>query len=182
MSRRITVENLSHIDVNELNRLGAFRARMEFPFLGLRTSSHAIEYRGPSWSPDRPSQLIPIQWTPCNYGGRRPWLVCLCGKRAGKLYRGSAWLGCRQCADVVYESQKRSRRARLSRKAMGIRARLGDYGRPGIDPFPPRPFGMQRKIYNRLRTRAELIERELNRVSIYRPRPRRKLPNYARKA
>jgi len=182
MSQRITVESLSHIDVNELNGLGAFRARMEYPFMGLRTSSHAIEYRGPNWLPDRPSQLVPISWTPCHYGGRRPWLICLCGKRVGKLYRGSAWLGCRECAEAKYESQKKSRRGRLFRKAKGIRARLGDCGRPGIDTVPLRPFGMQRKIYNRLRSQAEIIERELNRGSIYRPRTRRKLPDYARKA
>lgn len=182
MSRKITVESLSHIDINELNRLGAFARPMEFPFLGLRTSLRLIEYRGPKWPTDRPSQRIPIQWTHCNYGGSRPWLTCLCGRRVGKLYRGSAWLGCRQCAEATYESQRKSQRGRLFRKATRIRARLGDYGRPGIDTFPPRPFGMQRKIYNRLKTKAEIIERKLIQGSIYRPRLRRKLSDYARRA
>jgi hypothetical protein len=65
---------------------------------------------------------------------------------------------------------------------MQIRARLGDYGRPGIDTFPPRPMGMQRKIYIRLKTRAEIIEHKLIQGSVYRPRLRRKLPDYARRA
>ena len=182
MGRRITVETLSCISVNDLNRLGAFVGPREFPFLGLRTAPQLIEYRGPKWPIDRPPQRIPIQWTRCNYGGKRPWLTCLCGRRVGKLYRGSVCLACRQCAEATYESQKKSRRGRLFRKASRIRARLGDFGRPGIDPFPARPSGMQRKIYSRLKTRAEIIERELIKGGIYRPRPRRKLQYYARRA
>ena len=117
-----------------------------------------------------------------NYGEKRPWLTCLCGRRVGKLYRGSICLACRQCAEATYESQKKSRRGRLFRKATRIRAGLDDFGRPGIDPFPARPSGMQRKIYSRLKTRAEIIEHELIKGGIYRPRPRRKLQYYARRA
>jgi hypothetical protein len=40
MSRTITVESLSFIDVNELNRLGAFSRPMEYPYMGLRTSAN----------------------------------------------------------------------------------------------------------------------------------------------
>ena len=124
MSRRITVESLSCINVTELNRLGAFARPMEFTFMGLRTSPNLIEYRGPKWPADRPPQRIPIQRTRCNYGGTRPWFTCLCGRRVGMLYRGSAWLGCRHCAEATYESQKKSRRGRLHLKATRIRARL----------------------------------------------------------
>ena len=77
---------------------------------------------------------------------------------------------------------EKSRRGRLFHKATRIRADLGDFGRPGIDPFPDRPSGMQRKIYSRLKMRAEIIERELIKGGIYRPRRRRKLPDYARRA
>ena len=97
---------MSCISVNDLNRLGAFVGPREFPFLGLRTAPHLIEYRGPKWPIDRPPQRIPIQWTRCNYGRKRPWLTCLCGRRVGKLYRGSVCLACRQCAEATYESQK----------------------------------------------------------------------------
>jgi hypothetical protein len=84
MRRRNSVESLSFIDVNELNRLGAFAHPMVFPFMGLRTSRNLIEYQGPKWSSGRPPQQIPIQWTRCTYGGARPWFTCLCGKRVGK--------------------------------------------------------------------------------------------------
>ena len=182
MSRRITVESLPCIDVNELNRLGAFGCPMEYPFLGLRTSPQLIEYRDPKWPVDRPPQRIPIQWTRCTLGGSRPWLTCLCGRRVGKLYRGSAWLGCRHCAEATYKSQRKSCRGRLYLKATRIRARLGDYGRPVVDVIPSRPSGMQRRTYIRLRAQLDIIERKLIQGRIYRPCLRRNLPNYAPRA
>jgi hypothetical protein len=171
---RITVESLPHIDVNELNRLGAFARPMEYPFMGLRTWRYLIEYRhSEDWLPQR----IPVQWTYCHFGGWRPWLTCLCGSRVGKLYYGAACLACRHCAEAIYESQRKGPRGRLHLKATRIRARLGDHGRPGIDAFPPRPLwfpgvGMQRKTYARIRAQGEIIERKLIEGRIYRPRPR----------
>jgi hypothetical protein len=182
MSRRITVESLTHIDVNELSRGGAFARPMEYPFLGLRTSRHLIEYRGPRWPADRPPQQIPIQWTRCTYGGARPWLTCLCGRRVGKLYRGNGFLGCRHCAEAIYESQRKSPKGRLHLKATRLRERLGDYGRPGIDAIPPRPSGMQRKTYSYFKMQLGIIEYKLIQGGIYRPRPRRKLLNYTQLA
>lgn len=182
MSRRITIESLSGIDVNELNRLGAFACRMEYSFLGLRTSRHLIEYRGPKWSADRPPQKIQIQWTQCTYGGARPWLTCLCGRRVGKLYHGNGFLGCRHCAEATYESQRKGPKGRLHLRATRIRARLGNYGGPGIAAFPSRPPGMQRRIYTRLIAQLAIIESKLIRDGIYRPRSPRKPGNYARRA
>lgn len=182
MSRRITVECLSCINVNDLNRLGAFARLMEYPFLGLRTSPDLIEYRGPKWSVDRPPQEIPIQWTRCTSGGARPWLTCLCGRRVGKLYRGNGFLGCRHCAEAIYESQKKSPKGRLYIKAIRLRRRLANYGHPGTDAIPPRPSGMQRRIYARLKARLQIIEFKLIERGIYRPRPRRERRNYPRRA
>jgi hypothetical protein len=184
MSRRITVESLPHIDVNELNRLGAFARPMEYPFMGLRTSRYRIEYQH---SKNLLPQHFLIQWTYCHFGGLRPWFICVCGKRVGKLYYGAAFLGCRHCAKAIYESQRKGPRGRLHLKAKRIRARFGDYGRPGIDAFPPRPpwfpgVGMQRRTYARIRAQAEIIERKLIEGRIYRPRPRKERWNYARKA
>jgi hypothetical protein len=176
---RIVVESLSNVNVNELNGLGAFECPMEFPFMGLKTSRNVIEYHGANWRIGRPPQLIPIQWTSCTYGGARPWFTCLCGRRVGKLYYGNGFLGCRLCGTMVYESQRKCRKARLHLKATRIRARLGDYGRPGIDAIPPRPSGMQRKTYNRFKMQLGIIEYKLIEGGIYRPRPRRERRNYA---
>jgi hypothetical protein len=176
---RLVVEELPNLDVNHLNRLGAFEGRKLFPAMALRTSRDLVEYRPDNWPPYRPTQQIPIQWTRCNYGGKRPWFTCLCGKRVGKLYYGANCLGCRHCAEAIYESQRRGRRGRLQLKASRIRARFGDHGRPGIDPFPERPpwfrgFAMQNRTYARIRGRAEAIERELRKGRPYQFRGRRK--------
>ena len=170
---RIIVERMSHVDVNELSRLGAFAGiGLEFPFMRLRTSRFLVEYFPARAPKDRPPQRIPIQWTRCTYGGVRPWFTCLCGRRVGKLYYGNGFLGCRPCGELAYKSQRAGRKRRLYIKAKRIRARLGDDGRPGIDAFPQRPFGMQRKIYARLRMQAEAIERQLSQGRVYVPRQR----------
>ena len=135
MSRRITVESLPHIDVNELSRLGAFARPMEFPFMALRTSRYLVEYRPQSWPADRLPRQIQIQWTWCTYGGWRPWFTCLCGRRISKLYHRDSCLACRHCAEATYKSQRKGPRGRLHLKAVRLRARFGGYGRPGVDPF-----------------------------------------------
>jgi hypothetical protein len=182
MGRRIAVESLPYIDVNELNRLGAFARPMEYPCMALRTSRNLIKYRPQTWPADLPPQRIPIQWTYCHFGGWRPWMTCLCGRRVGKLYYGNGFLGCRQCGEMRYQSQCKGRRGRLHLKATRIRLRLRDDGRPGIDAIPPRPWRMWRRTYARLKAQLAAIESKLNEGRIYRPRTRRTRWNYARMA
>src|SRR5215218_9436332 len=45
---------------------------------------------------------VPLTWTPCTYGGRRPWFVCPgvvegrpCGRRVAKLYDHGTHFLCR---------------------------------------------------------------------------------------
>lgn len=49
--------------------------------------------------------------TPCYFGGKRWWFICplmkdgvVCGRRAGKLYLGEKYLGCRHCYSLTYRS------------------------------------------------------------------------------
>ena len=173
---RITVDRLSHVDVNHLHRLGAFtEATLWFPFMRLRTNRWVVEYFHARSPADRPPQRIPIQWSHCTFGGARLWFTCLCGRRVGKLYYGNGFLGCRPCGPLVYETSA-GRKRRLYMKAKRIRRRLGDYdGRPGIDAFqPPRPFRMHRKTYARLKRQGEEIERQLRQGRVYVPRERKK--------
>ena len=46
-------------------------------------------------------QRIPIQWTPCRFGGERAWFICdvmtsgiHCGRRVAKLYNGGRLFAC----------------------------------------------------------------------------------------
>ena len=49
--------------------------------------------RGPEGHKEDVSYAVPLSWTPCNFGGSRPWFVCpgvlegvSCGRRVAKLY------------------------------------------------------------------------------------------------
>lgn len=54
------------------------------------------------------SYLVRLDWTPCQYGGARPWFLCPargCGQRVAILY-GGAIFACRHCYRLAYESQR----------------------------------------------------------------------------
>jgi hypothetical protein len=104
--------------------------------------------------------LIEFAWTPCGFGGRRPWLRCPdaeCGGRRGRLY----WVGhtwrCRSCAGLRYQSQRLRPIERGLAKAGRIRAQLG--GEPFLAaPFPPRPKSMEFERYEQLRDQVHEAE------------------------
>jgi hypothetical protein len=59
------------------------------------------------------SQHIPIQWTPCRFGGERPWFICdvssngvYCGRRVARLYGGGRLFACRHCYHLGYAIQR----------------------------------------------------------------------------
>jgi len=101
-----------------------------------------------------------IQWTRCNFGGRRPWFICQCGKRVAKLYDTGSIVACRHCLDTIYESQRRGENGRKYLRACRIRLSIG--GAPKISrDFPERPWRMHRKNYERIRIKAKKLEEPL---------------------
>jgi hypothetical protein len=118
-------------------------------------------------------QSIQVSWTRCHFGGARPWLHCpFCQRRVERLFRGLAGYCCRACCgNPIYESQRRSEKARAYLQAYRLRQRLGG-SRPVVDAIPPRPYGMKRKTYERLCARVERLEKPLvgSRVLRYAPR------------
>jgi hypothetical protein len=72
------------------------------------------------------NQRVPIVWTGCRSGGRRPWFLYACGRRVAKLHYGVCtvftW---RQCSGLVYASQQESPWSRAVSRAQKIRIRLG---------------------------------------------------------
>jgi len=99
-------------------------------------------------------EMVFIDWTRCHYGGTRPWLLCpRCGRRVGKLYAGGKLFLCRHCYHLAYHTQQMSEPFRLLHKAQKIRKRLG--ASPDVlDEFIPKPKGMHRKTYDRLKHQA----------------------------
>jgi hypothetical protein len=96
-------------------------------------------------------QHVPISWTACHLGGRRPWFECpYCRRRSAVIYIGNEEIACRRCFGLAYASQHEPVGQRGLMKAQKIRTRLG--GSPSmIERFPDRPKGMHWKTYHRLR-------------------------------
>jgi len=170
------VERTHSIDVRELHRDGAFSGTLTwFPFPRLKTRRFKVEFRGARWPAERRTQVIPVTWTRCHFGGMRPWFVCACGKRAAKLYPGILeFYCCRTCANLAYESQRRGRKSRHYHKAQIIRRRLWDEGRPGVDAMPKLRRWMRKKTFARRIASLASVERIFSDGKGFRPRKRRR--------
>ncbi len=176
----LTVEKLANdtIDVRELHRAGLLAGdwvtlRPSFRWPSIATMRVA-RYRILLELRNQPiPQGIQVSWTRCHYGGVRPWLHCsYCERRVMRLFKGLGGYCCRVCyGSPIYESQRRSAKARAYLQAYRLRQRLGG-SRPVVDAIPPRPPGMTRKSYARLCVRVERLERPLvgSRVLRYAPR------------
>jgi hypothetical protein len=179
---RTTCESCKSIDVRRWHREGRLRAGQSFSCawtragapsgsISVRTHADAVvlAFRHQSWGDTEWQSVerrVPITWTACHLGGRRPWFNCpaycggrCCGRRVALLYLAGKFFACRRCYDLAYESQQESSWCRGLGKAQKIRMRLGGSPNP-LEPFPDRPKGMHRKTYERLCRAHDLAERK----------------------
>jgi len=166
---RLTIEVLAQdcLDVRELYKAGALDGEwVTFRWPEIRWPAvrkmRAARYRVQI---ELQNQVVPqqvhVSWTRCNYGGTRPWMHCLCGRRVARLFKGFGGYFCRPCCgNPVYESQTRNKKARAHLQAYRTRQLLGG-SRPVVDPVPERPYRMKGKTYDRLCDRLERLERPL---------------------
>ena len=70
-----------------------------------------------------------LDYTPCNYGGRRVWFLCpICYRRRALLYCGQdGYFKCRNCANLNYRSSQKEKDLiyRIDNKIESIRKKLG---------------------------------------------------------
>lgn len=96
---------------------------------------------------------VPLDWTPCGFGGRRVWWRCPavgCGRRVAVLHGGRVF-ACRQCNQLAYRSQREAGDDRATRRAEAIRRRLG--WEPGIlNGNGLKPKGMHWRTFQRLQS------------------------------
>jgi len=117
-----------------------------------KTEGVILTYRhrsGPGGEWEEVREPVPLTWTACNFGGKRPWFVCPsagCGWRVAILYGPERYFLCRHCYELVYESQRESGMYRALHKAQSIRERLGGSANM-MEPFPEKPRGMHWKTY-----------------------------------
>jgi hypothetical protein len=157
-----TVEGYRSLDVRQWHREGLLRPMLWFVVswcnqegqdtasLGVTTLHDGVElaYR---YNGDPQQYRIPVTWTPCPYGGRRPWFECPnveCRRRVARLYLAGPAFRCRQCYGLIYPSQQEDCAYQAMSRAHKIQQRLG--GHPGfINPFPPKPKGTHWRTYER---------------------------------
>lgn len=69
-----------------------------------------------------------LTFTDCNYGGNRPWFVCDCGRRVGRLFLRRQHIACRHCWNLAYECQREQPIGRQIRKIHRLERQLKENG------------------------------------------------------
>lgn len=101
---RLTTDQVPALDVREFRRDGSISPGQELVYVTAafrkRGEERVFEVKG----------RLRLTWTPCNYGGSRPWFLCPgegCGRRAAILYGPVNPPQCRLCLGLAYASQLR---------------------------------------------------------------------------
>lgn len=153
-------EPAGNIDYRTVETDGSRRLVLSYTVTNPRTSEES-DYEYP----------VPIETTPCNFGGERPWFRCVgvvdgekCGRRVGKIHcppAGELYL-CRHCYDLGYRSSRESgdpekkalRRFQRAQEKLGVGPTTPESG--GYDDlYPDRPKGMHRSTYEELMNELE---------------------------
>ncbi len=172
-SFRGVLEHYRRLDVNHWHREGMFRGRRsglwgwtdedgnQTASIGYSASQHEVELHytmSPGEEDERRLEYrVPVVWTPCTFGGERPWFQCPnvhCQGRAAKLYLYGSYFICRRCTGLGYQSQREDRSDRLMRRARTIRQRLGASVNLS-EPVWQKPKGMWWRTFERLREEEE---------------------------
>jgi hypothetical protein len=135
------------------------------------TLDYRVRSGGEDWQPV--NQRVPIRWTPCRFGGERPWFVCdvlangvHCGRQVAKLYLAGRLFACRQCYRLGYQVPRGGRMDRAHHRLARLHRRLGaNYDGPDGPP-PPRPKWMRQRTYRRVVQQIENGEDHLNAVFV----------------
>lgn len=177
-NKRTTLDEVKRLDVRWLQRHGFFdgwprwvtwsRGERETGSVSvaLADGSLVVEYRyrmrgREEWEPVR--QVITLDWTPCHYGGQRPWFRCPgCQRRVAVLCSAGQWFLCRHCYDLPYSSQQETPADRRYRKVRKIRDRLGASPNLMASIWPwQKPTGMHWRTWERLRAQEEHVQWEI---------------------
>ncbi|RLL52191.1 hypothetical protein D8Y20_07885, partial [Mariprofundus sp. EBB-1] len=108
---------------------------------------------GGEWEPVE-AKII-LTHTPCNYGGKRVWMLCPhCHRRCSKVYIAGKYPACRKCYNLAYYSEAETRMDRAMRQARKAQAKLG-YDGGDMSEWLPKPKGMHWKTYYKLKRKVD---------------------------
>jgi len=163
------VETALRLDVRALQRGGCLRDGAVFLWgwkrgdepsgsINAMTRGDGVMLRY-SYAGESVTQRVGVEWTRCNYGGRRAWWRCpACARRVALLYAAGKYFACRHCYRLCYAVQLEQTGDRLLRAAWKIRRGLGQREGGHFCPLPDKPKGMHWKTYDLLCWRCEVVE------------------------
>jgi hypothetical protein len=159
---KTTTNRMLTLDIRRLQRYGLFRTTCGLTLEGWREGKafpvavqawddfvslkHSIP--GMGGREKESTYLVALEWTSCNFGGRRPWFVCPasgCERRVAILYAGLTFT-CRHCQNLVYACQRENGVWRAHRRAGKLENRLG-----WRDGAYDKPKGMHWRTFDRLK-------------------------------
>ena len=157
ISTRRTCEDMHRVDVRNVARDGILNtgnlATMTWIRGGTRTGSMGFRGCGGSVelvyrvNGESVCESVGLYWTPCNYGGERPWFRCpKCSRRCAVLYGGPRFW-CRSCHALDYRSQRENGEMASARRIKRALKRL-KMDTSGSLGTPPRPKGMWHRTYD----------------------------------
>ena len=143
-SWHVKAEHCRSIDVRRLHREGLLRSGVATTWAwtdkatGERLAAIGLRFADGTLTlayslNDKPThQWVPLERTPCHYGGSRPWFNCpRCQRRVAVLYLRASGFACRHCQRVAYASQSDEVIGRSWRRQAKLEAKLGpDWQRP----------------------------------------------------
>jgi hypothetical protein len=170
--KKTTTQECRSLDVRKLHREGVLEPGCRFSWSWSRAGRQIASIGGvvlgehrtelvvllfsrrssPSAEWEDVQQPVELEWTPCTFGGERPWFICPgvgCSRRVIVLYGPGKYFLCRHCYDLSYQSQRDNKMYRALHRAQDIRRRLGGSANM-TEPFPEKPKGMHWKTYERL--------------------------------
>jgi len=161
-------EHLLALDVRVLARRGRLSPGMFYSWawsrdgepagrIGIQTGSDHVRLAY-TWTPygSDPQQIdcsVPLERTPCHFGGTRPWFRCpRCWALRAVIYgvASDGKFGCRQCMRLGYVSEAESRIDRVNRKFHKLQAKLGEDGE--------KPKWMRWKTFDRISDQLEAAD------------------------
>jgi hypothetical protein len=142
-----TVENHQRLDVRQLHREHGIKPGDQM----------TLKYE---WRGEQVAQEISFDFTSCNYGGLRPWFICMtCGRRVAKIYLGGKYFACRHCLDLTYRSCQESD------------SRFGQFLRnhDGLGEAEDLPLYALKGLSGRVGKEKDRLQKEMNRRRRGRP-------------
>ena len=163
-STKAKLEDCKRIEVGKLHKDGLLKPGLRFGWgwtrddkqignICIETYTDHIRLiykwtRGDSPCKDE-NQRVPIDYTPCHYGGSRPWFRCPnCLKRVGLLYDARGAFSCRHCSGLAYRTQSESELDRLFTKKHKFERSISDES-----GYPSKPKGMHQTTWRKLMNR-----------------------------